>query len=182
LTGTLQISRTDALLGVSLAAFVMCFFIPLFGHVSDRIGRTRTYWIGSLVTGFSALPAFWFMSQSGGNVTIIWLSIIIPFGILYASVYGPEAALFAELFEAKVRYTGMSFVYQFSGIFAGGLTPIIATTLLDYQNGSPILLTLYVAFAGVVSALSVRWINIRQAAPLHKETRREDESIESTGI
>ncbi|UOQ95734.1 MFS transporter [Halobacillus shinanisalinarum] len=162
LTNTIQISRTTALLGVSAAAFVMCFFIPLFGHISDRVGRTRTYYWGSLITGFSALPAFWLMSTSGGNTLLIWLSIIIPFGIFYASVYGPEAALFAELFDAEVRYTGMSFVYQFSGIFASGMTPIIATTLLSYNNGSPLLLTLYVVFSGIVSALSAKWIHSRR--------------------
>jgi MFS transporter, MHS family, shikimate and dehydroshikimate transport protein len=162
LTDHIEVSRTTALIGVSAAAFVMCFFIPLFGHLSDRFGRTRTYWYGSLITGFSAVPAFWIMSNSGGNSLLIWLAIIIPFGIFYASVYGPEAALFAELFDPQVRYTGMSFVYQFSGIFASGITPIIATALLKMNNGSPTLLTLYVVFAGIVSALSARWIYNRQ--------------------
>ncbi|MGG3558727.1 MFS transporter [Peribacillus frigoritolerans] len=167
LTNSLDLSRTEALLGVSAAAFVMCFFIPIFGHVSDRFGRTRTYLIGSLVTGLSALPAFWIMSNSNGSTLVIWLALIIPLGIFYSSVYGPEAALFAELFEAPVRYTGMSFVYQFSGIFASGLTPIIATALLGYNNGSPILLSLYVVFAGLVSAISVWWIgnNKRKTTP-----------------
>ncbi|MBO0997255.1 MHS family MFS transporter [Bacillus sp. SD075] len=177
LTNSLDLSRTEALLGVSAAAFVMCFFIPIFGHVSDRFGRTRTYLIGSLVTGLSALPAFWIMSNSNGSTLVIWLALIIPLGIFYSSVYGPEAALFAELFDAPVRYTGMSFVYQFSGIFASGLTPIIATALLGYHNGSPILLCFYVVFAGLVSAISVWWIgnnklkttpNIKSEAMLKK--------------
>ena len=84
---------------------------------------------------------------------LIWLAIIVPFGILYAAVYGPEAALFCELFDAKVRYTGISFVYQFSGIFASGITPIIATALLKTGNGDPWQVCMYVAFAGIVSAL-----------------------------
>jgi MFS transporter, MHS family, shikimate and dehydroshikimate transport protein len=158
LTTYIEVDRTTALIGVSAAALVMCFFIPLFGHISDRIGRTQTYWVGSLITGVSALPAFWIMSTSNGNTLVIWLSIMIPFGIFYAAVYGPEAALFAELFDVKVRYTGMSFVYQFSGIFASGITPMIAATLIEVNNGSPLLLTLYVAFAGVVSAISALWI------------------------
>ena len=158
LTTYIEVDRTTALIGVSAAALVMCFFIPLFGHISDRIGRTQTYWVGSLITGISALPAFWIMSTSNGNTLVIWLSIMIPFGIFYAAVYGPEAALFAELFDVKVRYTGMSFVYQFSGIFASGITPMIAATLIEVNNGSPLLLTLYVAFAGVVSAISALWI------------------------
>ncbi|RDW18871.1 MFS transporter [Oceanobacillus chungangensis] len=163
LTQNMDISQNVALLGVSAAAFVMCFFIPIFGYISDRFGRTRTYWYGSLVTGFSAIPAFWFMSNSGSSTVVIWLSIIIPLGIFYAAVYGPEAALFSELFDAKVRYTGISFVYQFSGIFASGLTPMVATYLLSLSDGFPTYLVLYVIFAGILSAISVRWISLNKA-------------------
>jgi MHS family shikimate/dehydroshikimate transporter-like MFS transporter len=161
LANTIKISRTDALLGVMIASIVMCFFIPLFGHMSDRLGRTKVYFWGSLITGISSFPAFWLINSSSGNVTLIWMSIIIPFGIFYASIYGPEAALFAELFDTRVRYTGISFVYQFSGIFASGLTPMIATALLKYGNGDTTLICAYVAFAGLVSALSARWIGAR---------------------
>ncbi len=81
------------------------------------------------------------------------LAIIIPFGIVYAAVYGPEAALFSELFDTRVRYSGISFVYQFSGIFASGLTPIIATALLKQGNGQPWLVATYMLIVGVISAL-----------------------------
>lgn len=158
LTQAMKISRAQALLGVTAAAIVMCFFIPFFGWLSDRIGRTKVYFWGATITGLSAFPAFWLMMNSGGDIMTLWLAIIIPFGILYASVYRPEAALFAELFDARVRYTGISFVYQFSGIFASGLTPIIATALLKASDGQPWTICLYVAFAGFVSAMSAWWI------------------------
>lgn len=158
LTQTLQISRSDALIGVMAAALVMCFSIPYFGWLSDRIGRVRVYFWGSLITAASAFPGFWLMLNGQGSVLLVWLAIIIPFGILYAAIYGPEAALFCELFDAKVRYTGISFVYQFSGIFASGITPIIATALLKRGDGQPWLICLYVVFAGAISALCVRLI------------------------
>lgn len=153
LTSTLKIGRTEALLGVMAAALVMVFTIPFFGRLSDRVGRTRVYFWGALITGLSAFPGFWMMTNSGGNMTMIWFAIIIPLGILYASVYGPEAALFCDLFDPTVRYTGISFVYQFSGIFASGITPIIATALLKSGGGQPWQLCCYVLFAGCVSAL-----------------------------
>ena len=153
LTSTLKISRTEALIGVMAAAVTMIFTIPFFGHLSDRVGRTKVYFWGSLITAISAFPAFWLMTHSGGSMMIIWLSIVIPFGIFYASIYGPEAALFCDLFDAKVRYTGISFVYQFSGIFASGITPIIATALLKSGGGQPWQICMYVVFAGLVSAL-----------------------------
>lgn len=154
LTSTIKMNRTEALLGVMAAAVVMIFTIPYFGRMSDRISRPKVYMWGSLITAASAFPAFWLMSQSGGNVLLIWIAIIVPFGILYSSIYGPEAALFCDLFDARVRYTGISFVYQFSGIFASGITPLIATALIKSGGGQPWQLCMYVLFSGMVSALS----------------------------
>ncbi len=153
LTSTIKLNRTEALIGVMAAAVVMIFTIPYFGRLSDRISRPKVYMWGSLITAVSAFPAFWLMSQSGGNVLLIWIAIIVPFGILYSSIYGPEAALFCDLFDARVRYTGISFVYQFSGIFASGITPLIATALLKSGGGQPWQLCMYVLFSGMVSAL-----------------------------
>jgi MHS family metabolite:H+ symporter-like MFS transporter len=154
LTQRLSMSRTEALTGVMIAAMVMCFFIPFFGRMSDLMGRARTYRWGALICGLSVFPAFWLMESQAGNTMAVWLAIVIPFGIFYAMVYGPEAALFSELFDAEVRYTGISFVYQFSGIFASGLTPIIATALLRMNGGKPWLVCGYVMFSALLSAWS----------------------------
>ena len=162
LTQNLHVNRTEALLGVMAAALLMIFTIPYFGHLSDKVGRTRCYFWGSLITALSSFPGFWLMNNSGGNIALIWLAIIVPFGFLYASIYAPEAALFAELFDTKVRYTGISFVYQVSGIFASGITPLVATALLVAGDGEPWLVCWYVVFAGVISALSAAWIGRQQ--------------------
>ena len=98
------------------------------------------------------------MQYSGGNVLVIWIAVAVPFGILYSSIYGPEAALFCELFTPSVRYTGISFVYQLSGIFAGGITPLIAIGLLAMSDGQPWGVVAYILFAGLISALSAHWI------------------------
>ncbi|MFM0550407.1 MFS transporter [Paraburkholderia sediminicola] len=163
LTQHVSMSRTDALLGVMIAAGVMCFFIPLFGSMSDKLGRARVYFWGSLICGVSVFPAFWLFEMQPANTLLIWAAIVVPFGIFYAMVYGPEAALFAELFDAEVRYTGISFVYQFSGIFASGLTPIIATILMRLNGGKPWTVCAYVLFSALISALSVRAIERKRA-------------------
>jgi len=100
------------------------------------------------------------------------LAIVIAFGIIYAAVYGPEAALFSELFDARVRYTGISFVYQFSGIFASGLTPIIATALLHKGAGEPWLIAGYMMIVGLISAGCTYAL---------RETSRDDLALSSAG-
>ena len=169
LTQQLKIPRTEALLGVCAAALIMCAFIPFYGHLSDKFGRTKAYFWGSLITGLTALPAFYIWMTFPGQPILVWAALIIPFGMIYASIYGPEAALFCDLFRPQVRYTGISFVYQFSGIFASGLTPIIATFLIQSYGpkGGGWAIAMYVVFAGVVSALSALWIGrlARQRTP-----------------
>ncbi|UHD45876.1 MHS family MFS transporter [Aureimonas altamirensis] len=161
-----DVPRTTALVLVTISAAVMIFTIPYFGSLSDRWGRPKTYAIGSLLLALCAYPAFWLMAS--GSLPLIAIGIIVPFGIVYAMCYGPEAALFSDLFDAEVRYTGISFVYQFSGIFASGITPIIATYLLAEGGGQPWYVCAYVVFAALISMISA--MAIRRPAPrLHPQ-------------
>ncbi|GAB3677737.1 MFS transporter [Salinisphaera aquimarina] len=154
LTSQLHLSRTMVLGGVFAAALIMAFTIPYFGALSDRHGRRKVYGVTSIVCGIASFGTF-MVFQATANPLWIWLAIILPFGIAYAGVYGPEAALFCELFDTEVRYSGVSFVYQFSGIFASGLTPLIATALLDLGGGNPWLIATYTLVVAVISAISV---------------------------
>jgi MFS transporter, MHS family, shikimate and dehydroshikimate transport protein len=120
--------------------------------------------------GYSVYPAF--LAFGSGDETSIYLAMIASLGIVYSICYGPEAGLFADLFDARVRYTGISFVYQFSGIFASGLTPIAATYLLQAGGGKPWYLCGYVVFAGVLSAVCA--MAIQQRADEEARTARHD--------
>lgn len=155
-----KVARPTALWAVAAAALVMVVTIPIFGKLSDKLGRPKTYAIGSALLAISAYPAFWLMAT--GNPLLIFAAMIVAFGVLYAICYGPEAALFADLFNPRVRYSGISFVYQFSGIFASGITPIIATYLLEANNKQPWYLVGYVVFAAIVSMLSAIAIGARE--------------------
>ncbi len=153
ITSTLHMSRQTALTAVMVSSAIMIVMIPICGRWSDRFGRRFMYGAAGLLIGALSFPAFWLMGAQSPMLTII--AVAVPFGFIYAAVYGPEAALFSELFDTRVRYTGVSFVYQFSGIFASGLTPIIATALLPLGGGKPWLICLYVLVVSMISALSV---------------------------
>lgn len=160
LTKYVGMDRSFALTVVCGAALVMVPCIPFFGRLSDKMGRPKTFAIGSLCLALSAFPAFALMST--GNPLLVIIGIALPFGVIYPMVYGPEAALFADLFDPSVRYTGVSFVYQFSGIFASGITPMIATALMSANDNDPFWLCAYVAFAGIVSMISAILIGRRE--------------------
>src|SRR5438876_8949309 len=152
-SGVLQLPRQTALAGVMISSALMIIMLPVYGNLSDHIGRRRMFAVAGLLIGILSFPAFWLMETK--SPILIWLAITVPFAFVYPAVYGPQAALFSELFDTRVRYTGISFVYQFSGIFASGLTPIIATSLLPLGGNKPWLICGYILVVSMISAASV---------------------------
>jgi len=169
LTNILHMSRQIALTAVMISSAIMIVLLPVCGRWSDRIGRRRMFGVAGLLIGILSFPAFWLMGTQSPILTI--LAVVVPFGIIYAAVYGPEAALFSELFDTRVRYTGISFVYQFSGIYASGLTPIIATALLAPGGNQPWLICLYILAVSIISALSVYAMTDRHKADITAEQK-----------
>jgi MFS transporter, MHS family, shikimate and dehydroshikimate transport protein len=168
LTNTLHMPRQVALSAVMISSAIMIFMLPVCGRWSDQVGRRRLFGIAGLLIGVLTFPAFWLMNTL--SPVLIIIAVALPFGIIYAAVYGPQAALFSELFDTRVRYTGISFVYQFSGIFASGLTPIIATALLPLGGGQPWLICLYVFVVSIISALSVYAMTDRHKSDIAADT------------
>ena len=124
--GTLHVSR-DFLLTAVLSASVLSFVsIPLFGHLSDQIGRKNMYMIGAVVTGVFGF--IYFAMLNTGSATVIFLAIILSL-IPHDMMYGPQAALIAESFTGRLRYSGSSLGYQLASVIAGGPAPLIATWL-----------------------------------------------------
>ena len=93
----------------------------------------------------------------------------MPFGIVYAAAYASMASLFSDSFDPTVRYSSISFVYQFSGIFASGLTPMIATMLVQANGSQPWYLCGYLLAAGILSTISTIWLGtLRERTDLLK--------------
>jgi MFS transporter, MHS family, shikimate and dehydroshikimate transport protein len=170
LTSTLHMTRQSALSAVMVASAIMIVMLPICGKLSDRLGRRLVFGIASLLIGVVSFLAFYLMDGQSTLMTII--AVVIPFAFIYPAVYGPEAALFSELFDTRVRYTGISFVYQFSGIFASGLTPIIATALLPLGGGKPWLICLYILVVSCISALSVYAMTDRHTSDITADQKK----------
>ena len=163
-----HVDRTSALVVVMIAALLMCPFIALFGHLADKYGRGRIYGINAVLCGISIFPAFWIMQNSGGNLFLIAIAIVIPLSIFYAGIFGPEAAVFADLFPADVRYTGISICYQFPGFLVAGIVPGLCTYFMGITGGDPIYVCIYTMVACFTSALAGFVIQKRHDAAVAK--------------
>ena len=158
LTQTRGLERSSALAVVMIASVVMSFFIPFWGYVADRIGKARVFGFCALLLGILGFPAFWVFHNYSDNYLYVCLALALPFGVVYAAVFGTMSSLFSDSFDPSVRYSAISFVYQFSGIFAAGLTPMVATMLVAWNGGEPWYLCAYLGSAGLISAACTLWI------------------------
>ena len=148
--GTLHMSRDLILAAVMVAAVVSFVSIPLSGHISDRIGRRRMYLIGVVVVGLFGFLYFGMVDTALPSA--VFIAIVLSL-IPHDMQYGPQAALIAEAFTPRLRYSGASLGYQLASIIAGGPAPIIATALFAaYHSGYAI--AIYIAACAVVSLVS----------------------------
>jgi MFS family permease len=152
LTAIVGIPRTLVLGAVTAAGLVLVVATPLAAAWSDRVGRRRLFALSSLVHGAAAFPLFWMLNS--GSATLAAIAIVLAVGVLWAPIYGPEAALLCELFATPVRYTGVSIVYQVGAIVFLAPLPILATLLVTWNGNQPWYLAGYVALACVVSAVA----------------------------
>ncbi len=133
----LHLSQALVLNGITAGAIVELFTIPLFGYLSDRIGRRVWYLLGCVLMLIFAFPYFLLMNSKSDVLFI--LAVILSLAVFHAWVYGPQAALIAERFGTRSRYSGASLGYQLAAPFAGGLAPIIALLLLNGKTNLAVL-------------------------------------------
>src|SRR5271170_7093687 len=149
-TGTLKIDRSFVFWAVTAAACVSFVSIPLFGSISDGIGRKRMYMIGAVVTGVYGFIYFGLLDT--GSYPLIFLAIVLSL-IPHDMLYGPQAALIAESFPPRLRYSGASLGYQLASIIAGGPAPLIATWLYgQYKTSTAI--ALFILACAVITLIA----------------------------
>ncbi|MEX3810788.1 MFS transporter [Paraburkholderia sp. BR13439] len=160
----------DLLLTAVLAASVLEFFtIPLFGHVSDLIGRRRMYVIGAAAVGLFGF--LYFVMVGTHNPGWIFAAIVLSL-VPHAMMYGPQAALIAESFTGRLRYSGASMGYQLASVIAGGPAPLIATALYAYFH-SGFAVAWYVFVCAVISVAAA----MRLSDYTNKDISREYDDV-----
>ncbi|MGN9840789.1 MFS transporter [Nonomuraea sp. H19] len=146
-----QIPNSTVLNAVLIASAIHFVTIPMWGALSDRVGRRPIYMAGAAGIGIWIFAFFPLVDT--GNFLAITLAVTV--GLLFhGMMYGPQAAFFSELFGTRMRYTGVSIGAQLSAILAGALAPIIAVALLQaYSSSLPI--SLYLGLAAVVTLTAI---------------------------
>src|ERR1700684_3274585 len=148
--GTLKMSRDLILMAVLVAACVSFITIPLSGHISDRIGRRKMYLIGAATVGVFGFLYFGMVDTA--TPLLVFIAIVLSL-IPHDMQYGPQAALIAESFTPRLRYSGASLGYQLASIIAGGPAPLIATALFAaYHSGYAV--SFYTAGCALVSLVA----------------------------
>jgi MFS transporter, MHS family, shikimate and dehydroshikimate transport protein len=151
-TSKLGLSRSVILNGIVAAAMLEVVTIPLFGALSDRIGRKPMYVAGGVLSAAFAFPIFWLLETR--DPSIILITIAVAMSITHGAMFGPQAAYMPELFGTRVRYSGASLGCQISAAISGGFSPIIAAALLGWAGATwPI--SLYLVGLALITLMAV---------------------------
>jgi MFS transporter, MHS family, shikimate and dehydroshikimate transport protein len=128
----LKIDKNVLLAAIVICATLSCFVIPMYGKLTDRIGRRPVFLWGAIGSVLCALAYFPLLHT--GSAAIIILTFILVMNVPHDAQYATEASYFSEMFPTRIRYSGISISAQLGGVFAGAFAPLIATALLGVSG------------------------------------------------
>jgi MFS transporter, MHS family, shikimate and dehydroshikimate transport protein len=131
----LGLPKTLVLNAVMMAALIGLVTMPLVGALSDRIGRKPLLYLAGIALAVYAWPYFWLLQTK--DPLLVTLAIIVAWGFITPLTYATESAFFAELFETRVRFSGVNAGQQISGILSAGLLPVLSAAALKWTGGDP---------------------------------------------
>ncbi|MFE4705400.1 MFS transporter [Peribacillus simplex] len=152
-TSNLGFSRTATLTAVMIATIITTILIPFMGMLSDKIGRKKLFIGGTIGMALFAFPYFWLLQQK--SVLLLIVATVIGLGVIWAPITAVLGTMFSEIFDARIRYTGITLGYQIGAALAGGTAPLVATALLNRFNNSYVPVAIYIIFASVLSLAAI---------------------------
>ncbi|MGE6720542.1 MFS transporter [Peribacillus frigoritolerans] len=152
-TANLGFSRTATLTAVMIATIITTILIPIMGNLSDKIGRKKLFIGGTIGMALFAFPYFWLLQQK--SVLLLIVATVIGLGVIWAPITAVLGTMFSEIFDARIRYTGITLGYQIGAALAGGTAPLVATALLNRFNNSYVPVAIYIIFASVLSLAAI---------------------------
>lgn len=152
-TSNLGFSRTATLTAVMIATIITTILIPFMGMLSDKIGRKKLFIGGTIGMALFAFPYFWLLQQK--SVLLLIIATVIGLGVIWAPITAVLGTMFSEIFDARIRYTGITLGYQIGAALAGGTAPLVATALLNRFNNSYVPVAIYIIFASVLSLAAI---------------------------
>ena len=164
-TGALQMQRQDVLTDTLIASVVSLVTVPLWGYVSDRFGRKRTYMFGAIAMALFAWPYFALLDTRIPGLVLLAI-VLAP--VVHDIQYGPQAAFIAEAFPPRLRYSGASLGYHLASITAGGPAPIIAAYLFA-TFGTSFAIVVYIIVCALISLWSAAVLRDRTLADIDVE-------------
>ena len=147
-------SRDFLLIALLIGSFVSFFTIPFSGYLSDRLGRRQVYMFGAAATGLFAFAYYALLNTAIPGLIV--LAVVVAF-VFHDLMWGPLAALTAECFTPRLRYSGASIGFQLAAVFAGGPAPMIATAILA-ATGSGQMIALYILGCAIVSLAATAFL------------------------
>jgi MHS family shikimate/dehydroshikimate transporter-like MFS transporter len=154
LTGTLKLASSVGPIVTVVGTAVTLVSLPLFGALSDRVGRRPVMLLGMAFSAVFAFPYFWIID--GAQTTpAITLAVVASLGIGVGSMFGPQAAYFSELFTGRARFTGLAFSREVAGALTAGTTPLIAVALVAVAGGSSWLVSAFIIVACVIGMVTL---------------------------
>jgi MHS family shikimate/dehydroshikimate transporter-like MFS transporter len=152
-TGRLGLPRSVILQALLLASFVALFSIPLFGWLSDRVGRKAMFTASCLFSIAFAFPLFWLLDTKDPTTITLTVVAAISFGQMVG--FGIGAPWYSELFPARLRYSGASLGFQVGAALSGGLSPLIAASLMAWSGGATWPISLYLIACACLTLTAV---------------------------
>jgi MFS family permease len=174
----LHVASGTMLAGVTIAAAIELFTVPLFGRLSDRVGRRPVYIWGAVSCAVLAFPLFLLTATHATG--LVWLGLILAFTVAHASQWSIGAALYAELFDTEYRASGTSLGYNVALSIGGGPAPFIATALVAVA-GTWWPVSLYLIAAAVITIGSVYAVRETHQRDLSEPLSGTRDSAETSG-